>query len=133
MAQNGDQNDDANASHPRQRRQVVRASWEGPIPPPALIEQYNAIIPNGAERIMRMAEKAQDADIEMHRGWLKTNARGQRLGAAISIIALVLAASLSAFALYMSAPVAFYALPAALLSVPVFSVIKALISGPDNN
>lgn len=29
----------------------------GPIPPPDLLEKYNSIIPNGAERIMAMAER----------------------------------------------------------------------------
>lgn len=31
-------------------------SFQGPIPPPQLLEQYSKVIPNGAERIMAMAE-----------------------------------------------------------------------------
>ena len=37
---------------------LVGARWQGPIPPPALIQQYNQVVDNGAERIMLMAEKA---------------------------------------------------------------------------
>ena len=33
------------------------SSFSGPIPPPALLQKYNEIIPNGAERILAMAEK----------------------------------------------------------------------------
>jgi uncharacterized membrane protein len=38
-------------------QRTVSASFSGPIPPPALLERYNEIIPNGAERILAMAEK----------------------------------------------------------------------------
>ncbi len=31
--------------------------FQGPLPPPELLEAYNKIIPNGAERIVAMAEK----------------------------------------------------------------------------
>lgn len=31
-------------------------SFSGPIPPPAILEQYNTIVPNAAERILKMAE-----------------------------------------------------------------------------
>jgi uncharacterized membrane protein len=37
--------------------QTMSSSFSGPIPPPALLEKYNQIIPNGAERILAMAEK----------------------------------------------------------------------------
>jgi uncharacterized membrane protein len=113
------------------RGQIVRASWEAPIPPPALLENYNNVVENGAERIMRMAEKAQDSDIEMGRAVLEVHKRGQGLGAAISILALVLASALGAFGLYLNAPTPFYLLPAALVSVPVFAVIKALVTRGD--
>jgi uncharacterized membrane protein len=35
---------------------TTRAEFSGPIPPPALLAKYAEIIPNGAERILRMAE-----------------------------------------------------------------------------
>jgi uncharacterized membrane protein len=108
---------------------VVSARWQGPIPPPALIQQYNEVVEGGAERIMRMAEKAQGAEIEMGRAWAADSRRGQLLGAAVSILALVLAAGLGAFGLYSAAPAGFYALPVALVSVPVFAVIRAIVSG----
>jgi uncharacterized membrane protein len=44
---------------------VVGARWQGPIPPPALIQQYNQVVDNGAERIMQIADKAKVAKIEM--------------------------------------------------------------------
>lgn len=35
----------------------------GPLPSPEELRQFNEIIPNGAERIMRMAEKEQDGHL----------------------------------------------------------------------
>jgi uncharacterized membrane protein len=111
------------------RQELVGARWQGPIPPPALIQQYNEVIENGAERIMAMAETAQAAEIEMGRAWVAENRRGQWLGAAVSMAALVLAAVLGAFGLHSAAQLGFYILPAALVSVPVFAVVRAIVRG----
>jgi uncharacterized membrane protein len=111
------------------RQELVSARWQGPIPPPALIQQYNEVIENGAERIMEMAEKAQAAEIEMGRAWVAENRRGQMLGAAVSMAALVLASTLGAFGLHSAAQLGFYILPAALVSVPVFAVVRAIVRG----
>jgi uncharacterized membrane protein len=57
-------------SDPDPAREVARItqsiSWEGPIPPPALLSQFNNVITNGAERIFAMAERqsAHREDIE---------------------------------------------------------------------
>lgn len=43
-----------------QRRDSVVAtttSWKGPVPPPDVLQQYNMIVPNAAERILAMAEE----------------------------------------------------------------------------
>ena len=32
-------------------------SYEGPVPPPGLLKEFDKVIPNGADRIMSMAEK----------------------------------------------------------------------------
>jgi uncharacterized membrane protein len=106
---------------------LVSARWQGPIPPPALIQQYNQVVENGAERIMRMAEQAQQAELEMGRAWVAENRRGQWLGASVSMAALVLAAALGGFGLWSGAPSGFYALPAAVVSVPVFAVVRAIV------
>ena len=43
---------------------AVLAQSSGPLPPPQMLEDYNHIIPDGANRIMLMAEKAQAAQID---------------------------------------------------------------------
>jgi uncharacterized membrane protein len=69
------------------------AQFSGPIPPPAVLEKYNEIIPNGAERIMAMAEN-QSA----HREWLEkrvidgdvaSRTRGSWFAFILSLVAIV--------------------------------------------
>lgn len=38
-------------------------TYEGPIPPAPMMAEFDRIIPNGADRIMKMAEKQQDHEI----------------------------------------------------------------------
>lgn len=72
--------------------QMVSIRHEGPIPPPEYIEQYNRHIPNGADRIMTMAEKQADHRREMERiivtGQQKQSSRGQIFGLLIGIFGL---------------------------------------------
>ncbi len=37
-------------------RTTQALSYSGPIPPPAMLEEYNRIVPGSADRILRMAE-----------------------------------------------------------------------------
>lgn len=38
---------------------ATATSYSGPIPPPDVLERFNQIIPKGAHRILKMAEKQQ--------------------------------------------------------------------------
>jgi uncharacterized membrane protein len=49
------------------RSVTATAQFSGPLPPPNMLEGYNNIIPNGAERIMVMAEKQQDHRISLEK------------------------------------------------------------------
>lgn len=74
----------------------------GPLPHPDLVKGYDDIIPNGAERIMQMAEKEQenrfqerkeirDANKEIAMSKLKYVNRGQIMGFVLALIMLGLA------------------------------------------
>lgn len=39
---------------------TVAASWHAPLPPPNLLERYDAILPGAADRILQMSEKQQE-------------------------------------------------------------------------
>ena len=84
------------------RHQIIKAvlsvkqtSHSGPIPDPDTLAKYNEIIPNGAERIMTMAENQASHRIAMEkkviRGQLNQSNIGQFLAFFIGVIALSVA------------------------------------------
>ncbi len=59
------QNPNTTAQHRRMTVQAEAMSFQGPIPPPELLRQYNEIIPDGADRIVKMAEAQSAHRIEL--------------------------------------------------------------------
>lgn len=78
-------------------RSIEQSFHSGPIPSPDTLEKYNAIIPNGADRIMRMAEKQQDHRIELEKTsiteHLLQSKRGQVFGLIIGMAAIIAGSS----------------------------------------
>lgn len=72
--------------------------YQGPLPAPRDLEQYERILPGAAERILRMAEKQQDYRIGMEIRSLKTAsrqvARGHWMAFILSIILIGVAVAL---------------------------------------
>ena len=73
----------------------------GPLPDPHELERYNAIIPNGADRIMKMAEEQSRHRMELERkvisGQLKQTDRGQNYGLIIALVGLAISGLLGYF------------------------------------
>src|SRR5689334_10136460 len=61
---------------------VQSESFSGPIPPPALLERYNDIIPDGANRIMQMAEQQSTHRMDLEKRVVKNDVLQSRLGIA---------------------------------------------------
>ncbi len=76
-------------------------SYSGPLPSPESLEKYNQIIPDGADRIMRMAENQSNHRIKIEEtvisGQVKQSARGQIFGLIIAFFTLGSALVLSMF------------------------------------
>ena len=104
--------------------QIISAEWQGPLPPPAVLERFNEIVPEGAERIFRMAEAEQKHRIEMEQRGLAAEIsdtkRGQFLGTLIAAVALIAAA----YCATIGAP---WIVSVALVSIPIMGVVKAII------
>jgi uncharacterized membrane protein len=77
------------------RTQIIRSTHIGPLPPPEQLAAYNAIIPNGADRIMKMAENQSTHRIDLENTVIKSQqiqaGRGQLFGAIIGLSGLGLA------------------------------------------
>lgn len=101
----------------------MSAQWQGPLPPPGALEQFDRIIPNGAERIMVMCEKEQSARIGREDRYSKAEVWvevGGRIVGAILILACVAAAIWS---ISVSAP---WQVTLGFLSVPVMGAAAKL-------
>jgi len=64
----------------------LSASFSGPIPPPNLLAQYNEIIPNGAERILAMAERQSAHRERMESRVINGNTSSQTRGSYFAFI-----------------------------------------------
>jgi uncharacterized membrane protein len=65
---------------------IIKQEYSGPLPPPNALERYNAIIPNGAERIMVMAEEQSKHRRALETKALNTDSRNSLLGVIFAFI-----------------------------------------------
>lgn len=116
---------------------------QGPLPAPEDLKHYDDLLPGAAERIFRMAEIEQQHRHEQEskaisselttrdllqatekariEGVMRSDKRGQYLGAAVSILAI-------AGAIYTAGTQPYVA--AALIGLPILGIVKALRNGP---
>src|ERR1035438_6518136 len=75
----------------RVERKLVQATMQfsGPLPPPGILAQYNDVCPNGAERIIAMAEKQQEHRQELEHSVVHGNSFDQRLGLILGFIVMM--------------------------------------------
>jgi uncharacterized membrane protein len=74
---------------------IMEASFSGPLPPPAMLETYNQLIPDGANRMMALVEQQtahrlalEDKIVESK---IKIATRGQAIAAFLSSCLIVAA------------------------------------------
>lgn len=100
------------------------SQWAGPLPPPEALDRFNQVVPNGAERIFKMAEAEQAHRIAQETDALQARVgeakRGQILGATISIFAVVGALS----SVWLGAH---WAVSVALVGVPLMGLAEAIV------
>ena len=107
-------------------RVAVMTEITGPIPPPQVLQQYNVIVPDAAERIIKMAEKQSD-----HRMILEKKVIGSNL--VKSYLGMMSATLIAIYGLYISKEIAINGNPATagivaaldlggLLSVAVYNI-----------
>jgi hypothetical protein len=108
-----------------QQVQLQLQQWQSPYPPPQHVREYEAILPGTLDRIVKMVEAGQQAQIDtVATAQAHTHAdsrRGNYLGFATTVIAMGCAVWCAKLGQPWVAGL--------LLSVPVMSVAKALIEG----
>lgn len=107
-------------------RRIVAVAQEssafmGPLPHPSHFEGYNNVLPGAAERILAMAEKQQDYDMEQRRNAHSLLSRGLW----IALVLVVGAFAIVAFSIYRGSDNVVYAtLGTSVLMVVVFVLRK---------
>lgn len=111
--------------------QVLTTSqqWSGPLPPPGALEQFNAIIPNGAERIMSMVEREQENRLQQENAVLSATIsdtqRGHWMGLAISVVSICAAAWTASIGAHPTVSIA-------LVGLPIVALVKSIIASKSN-
>jgi len=117
-----------------QRQQVVQRitqillhseQFSGPIAHPRHLEEYDKIVPGSAERIVRMAEKAQDHNMSMEQKIVGAEISDQRLGMILGFLVLVILVGSAVWAGFAGNNV----LAGLLLSTAVVGSVAAFIKG----
>lgn len=69
---------------------LVGAFWEGPLPPPNALREYEEIIPGSANRILESVEKQQEHSRNMERTVITGNSKRAYLGLFFGFIISIL-------------------------------------------
>ena len=75
------------------------STFSGPLPPPSILGDYNEILADGAERIMKMAENQSSHRIDLEKYAIKEELRqsknGQIFGFILAILGMLIAFGLA--------------------------------------
>ncbi|MGC8478231.1 MAG: DUF2335 domain-containing protein [Acetobacteraceae bacterium] len=116
----------AGAARAAQQVQV----WQGQFPPPEAIEKYEVVLPGSFDRMIRMAERLQEAQIEETRQAQRFARddirRGHWLGFAATMAA-ILGAIVCVAVAGMTHQSGILWVAGALVGVPVMAVAKSLV------
>lgn len=104
---------------------VLSQTWSGPLPPPAALENFSRIIPDGANRIMIMVEQEQKHRIDHENKALNAAISDAKLGKWIGGSIAVLSIFGAIYTAYIGAhPL----VSCALVGMPIMTVIKSIIN-----
>ncbi len=83
----------------REVRQIVTTAiaFQGPLPPPEMLEHYGKLIPNGPERMMALLEKQTDHRIAMETKLVNGRVSVTRTGQWMAFVLSVFFGSTAAF------------------------------------
>lgn len=82
---------------------VQSHSWEGPLPPPSVLEEFNRIVPNGAERIIRSWEEETQHRRDLDKAEHSKFWRDAMVGKIFAFLFVIAALAVAAFAAYLGA------------------------------
>jgi len=97
---------------PEQKKQTLTGvqssfqSYTGPIPPPAMLEKYNQVVPGAAERILKLAEDQSSHRQNIETIVIKSDSRNSLFGVFSALIISLGVIYLAYFAIKENYPAA---------------------------
>lgn len=93
--------DTKQAQVPARRLTAEFSAFQGPLPPPEVLARYNDVVPNGAERIVAMAESQlrhrQDLESTVVHGNVRAESRGQNYAFILGLLTIMGGIGLAVF------------------------------------
>lgn len=83
----------------------VQSQYQGIIPPPAMLQGYENIIPGGAERILKMAEEQHAHRIKMEDKVIKSDTRNSFLGVIFAFLIALIVLFIAFYAIKKDKPI----------------------------
>ncbi len=81
-------------------KSIEVTAWKGPIPPPAILEEYEAALPGAADRIISMAEKQAAHRMALEALVIGGDSQRSRLGIIFGFIITLAALGGAVFLIY---------------------------------
>jgi uncharacterized membrane protein len=110
----------------------VTQSYEGPIPPPSVLEGYERVSPGAAKQILQWAEEEANHRRAMERGVLEFSSRDQASAAKEAKLGQIFGFTIGLFAIACGSWVAIQGQPAAGAAIgglPVAGLVAVFIIG----
>lgn len=83
---------------------VQAASFQGPLPPPQILDHYNQIVPGSAERIISLWENQVQHRQELEKRVIVADIQQAKLGAFLGFIIAISAIGAGTFLAYIGRP-----------------------------
>lgn len=104
---------------------VESQAWAGPLPPPAILEQFNHVAENGAERIFRQWETETQHRRDMERTDLHWSIFEGIFGKTLAFLFVIAAFGLAGYAAFLGATWLSGFLAIGTVAAVVYAFIKA--------
>lgn len=82
---------------------VQSHKWEAPLPPPAVLDEFNRVVPNGAERIVRAWEQESEHRRTIERTDQQAFYKDRRMGKIFALVFVLAALGVSAWCAFVGA------------------------------
>ena len=104
-------------------RVVIRA-YSGPLPPASELGDYNNVVENGAERIVRQFEAESDTSRKLREALTSAHIKGRTRGQYMAFATALACFGIAAFAIFMNQPWVAALFGAATFGNSVFALLR---------